>query len=504
MPRRSSEPRRLLTTVLFTDIVDSTKRASELGDTRWRQLLTRHHAVMRRELRRHHGREIDTAGDGFFATFAQPSDAIECAEAMIASLARMGVRIRAGVHMGEVEMTDDGVSGIAVHVGARVMSKAGAGEIMVSSTVRELMPGSDLQFVDAGFHELKGVEPQVHLFSVRPAETPVPELEAAEGERAPRRRLPVAIVAAVTVVAVAAVAFALFGRSGGETFVPHVNTVAELDRTTGEVIGGATVGTTPKQLAYGDGRLWVANFDDKTVQSIDVSSGVAEPAKGGVLSNPTGIAVGGGAVWVTNGFAGQLVRFDPRQPNDVSPTDVGAGASGVAFGFDRVWVAQSNTGEILVVDPLTDDIRRIELRDAQPVDVAVGNDLVWVADATGRRVVAIDPQDLSVARTVPLLSGRPTRLATGGAFVWVTSIDGNSLTRIEQSSGRTTTVADVGNGPLGVAADAHDVWVANSRDGSVVEVDAASSRVVRRVKLGFSPDGVALTPSGVWVSLHAL
>ena len=144
MRRGTPERRRLLTTVLFTDIVDSTKRATELGDGRWRKLLSTHHAIVRKTLKRHRGREIDTAGDGFFATFAQPSDAIACAEELIARLRDAGIEIRAGVHMGEVEAFGDKVSGIAVHIGARVMSKASAGEVVVSSTVRDLMTGSDL------------------------------------------------------------------------------------------------------------------------------------------------------------------------------------------------------------------------------------------------------------------------------------------------------------------------------------------------------------------------
>src|SRR5207253_294088 len=113
------------------------------------------------------GREIDTAGDGFFAIFDQPVDAIECALAASAELHRLGVDIRAGVHMGEVEMQGDKVSGIAVHVGARVMSVAGANEVLVSGTVRELMSGSEIRFEDRGMHELKGVSAQQHLFSVR-------------------------------------------------------------------------------------------------------------------------------------------------------------------------------------------------------------------------------------------------------------------------------------------------------------------------------------------------
>src|SRR6266516_968195 len=166
MPRRPQTPERLLTTVLFTDIVGSTERASELGDKQWRRIIAAHHALVRRDLKRFNGREVDTAGDGFFATFDQPAQAIRCAEAAILAARRLGIEIRAGVHMGEVEVIGPKVGGIAVHIGARVMSKAEPGQVLVSSTVRDLMSGSDLAFRDLGEQELKGVPAQWHLYAV--------------------------------------------------------------------------------------------------------------------------------------------------------------------------------------------------------------------------------------------------------------------------------------------------------------------------------------------------
>jgi len=495
--------------VLFTDIVGSTQRAEQIGDARWRRLLTKHHAIVRQALKRHRGREIDTAGDGFFATFGQPSDAIDCAADMIARLHAAGIDIRAGVHMGEVEVMDSGLGGIAVHVGARVMSKAEPGQILVSSTIRDLMSGSDLDFQDIGFHELKGVGAQVHLYSVRPS---VPEAEPESATPAPaepaarRRRMALLAggVAALVVVAVM-VPVMLLRHSSTAAFVPGPNTVAELSHTSDDVIGGVEVGTTPTGLAFGDGRLWVANFDDKTVQSIDVSTRKAEPAKGGVLTNPTGIAVGGGFVWVTNGFSGQVVKIDPRQANLAKPTDVGSGVQGVAYGFRQVWIAQADQGVLIRLDPITGSTRRVPLRPgAQPIDVAVGGGSVWIADGQGGRVIQVDPTSLEVQNAVSLLNGHPNRIAFGEGFVWVTSTDADSLTRIDPGSGQSTTVEHVGNGPLGVAAGDGGVWVANSLDGTVARVDPRSAKVVGRVHLGFSPDAVAVTPGGVWVSLHDL
>ena len=156
----------MLATILFTDIVASTERATALGDAAWRQLLERHHAVVRATLERFDGAEVDTTGDGFFATFEGPARAVRCAMAMRDALREFGLDIRAGVHTGEVGTIDGKVGGIAVHVGARVAAVAGTAEILVSSTVRDLTAGSGLVFEDAGEHELKGVPDRWHLYRV--------------------------------------------------------------------------------------------------------------------------------------------------------------------------------------------------------------------------------------------------------------------------------------------------------------------------------------------------
>jgi class 3 adenylate cyclase len=150
-------PDTVLATVLFTDLVGSTRLAAEVGDRRWRELLEAHHAAIRRELSRFGGTELDTAGDGFFASFGGPARAIACARAVEASVAALGLSIRLGIHTGECERVGEKLAGLAVNVGARVAATADAGEILVSGTVRDLVAGSGLAFEDRGEHELKGV-----------------------------------------------------------------------------------------------------------------------------------------------------------------------------------------------------------------------------------------------------------------------------------------------------------------------------------------------------------
>ena len=159
-------PDSILTTVLFTDIVGSTERAAALGDRRWRDLLARHHAAVRRELARFRGQELDTAGDGFFATFDGPARAIRCAQAIIADVGELGLDVRAGLHTGECELHDGKLAGIAVSVGARVAGEAGPGEVLASSTVRDLVAGSGIEFEHRGERELRGVPGHWTLFVV--------------------------------------------------------------------------------------------------------------------------------------------------------------------------------------------------------------------------------------------------------------------------------------------------------------------------------------------------
>lgn len=165
--RRGPEPDRVLATILFTDIVRSTERAVELGDRRWRELLERHHEVVRRQLERFQGKEVDTAGDGFLATFDGPARAIRCAQAIRDQARELDLEIRAGVHTGEVELAGQDVRGIAVHIGARVAALAGSGEVFVSSTVKDLVAGSGIEFEDRDTHPLKGVPGEWHLFAVK-------------------------------------------------------------------------------------------------------------------------------------------------------------------------------------------------------------------------------------------------------------------------------------------------------------------------------------------------
>jgi class 3 adenylate cyclase len=164
--REPAEPDRVLATVLFTDIVTSTEQATRLGDRRSRDLVSEHHRLIRRELARFRGREIDTAGDGFLAAFDGPARALRAAQSIVHAVRPLGIQIRAGVHTGECEILDDKLVGVAVHVRARVAAAAGPSEVLATGTVRDLVAGSGIEFEDRGMRPLKGLPDQWRLFSV--------------------------------------------------------------------------------------------------------------------------------------------------------------------------------------------------------------------------------------------------------------------------------------------------------------------------------------------------
>jgi class 3 adenylate cyclase len=161
------EPRRMLATVLFTDIVDSTDHAARLGDSAWRQLLDRHHGIVREQLAKFRGKEIKTMGDGFLATFDGPARGVTCARELVAGAGELGLALRCGLHTGECEQLDGDIGGIAVHIGARVAALAAPREVLVSGTVKDLVVGSPLQFSDRGTHSLRGVPGEWRLYALR-------------------------------------------------------------------------------------------------------------------------------------------------------------------------------------------------------------------------------------------------------------------------------------------------------------------------------------------------
>ena len=514
--RRRVSPERVLATVLFTDIVGSTELAVSLGDRRWRDLVAAHHRAVRAQLKRFRGREIDTAGDGFFATFDRPAQAISCAAAIIESLRPLGIEIRAGIHAGEVEVSDGKAGGIAVHTAARVLATAQPGEIVATATIKELVAGSDIEFVDRGTTSLKGIPGDWRLFVVVQPEVSATEVAderstAMPGEGGRRevgvpRRLVIGGIAALAVIGAAAVV--LPSTLLKAPVLPGAGTVGHVPADGDAFERAVTVGSQPTGLTFGADAVWVLNFRDGTLSRIDPATGevTATPAVGGT---PTGLAYGDDAVWVTTGFGqasgdiGSVVQFDAHQARIETTIPVANGVSGIAFGEGAVWVVDRNRELLLRIDPNSPGAEPDEVPVGRsPQAVAVGAGSVWVTSVLDKTLWRIDPTTLSPVATIPLLEP-PASIAVGDGTVWVTSESGDTVTRIDVETNRPESTIHVGNGPLGIVATDGAVWIAVGGDGHLAKLDPATERVVATYRVDGAPDGVtADDDGGIWVSVH--
>jgi class 3 adenylate cyclase/streptogramin lyase len=515
-----------LRTVLFTDVVNSTDLARELGDVRWSRLLAAQRRVIRTLLRTHHGREVDTAGDGFFAVFERPTDAVRCAFDCCRDVQSLGVDIRAGVHFGEVELTGNEVHGIVVHTGARVMSKAGAAEVLVTATVRDLVAGARLEVRERGTFELKGVPGEWTLFDVmsvddrlRPA--PIEEASVASERRdrasstvpIPARRS--RLVAAVALVALVGAAFAtvVFTRSE-PTFVPTPGTVTAIT-VDGRFAEPVRLATVPTAIAWGIGRVWVTDRQGQ-VYWLDPTSG--EHGSRGAAGTPTGVAVGGNAVWVTNGFGigagpeGGVSRIDSGGDSLDPAFETPVGTESIAWIDERVWVAETDVGQITVYDPVTRTIDRLDLPPTSPTQAAQPDHLAaslgdehqaWVGDDAAARVFRISARDRVDAFPVP--SG-VTGIAIDHGVVWVTGGDDDRVTALDVKTGAILTSLEVGgrgcDQPEAVAVGATATWVACRASRTVLRLDPRTRSVTGSLSVGGSPVALAAGDDGsVWLAV---
>ena len=501
---------------MFTDIVGSTELASELGDVRWKQVLATHHGVVRKTLKRYNGREIDTAGDGFFATFARPADAIRCASDIVDQLRTIGIHIRAGIHMGEVEQIGAKVGGIAVHIGARVAAKADDSQILVSSTVRDLVSGSDIRFSDDGVHDLKGVPGEWRLFSVDhelATDVPAKPLVAAPLAKAARRRtLPALVVAVsgVVVVAVAVVLAVVLSSSDAPSnvvAVPGANTVSVINTSSNRFAGTVTVGDTPIDAVAGGGSIWVINAADQTFSQIESKSEKVISAARSVGGTPTGIAYGAGSVWITtefggtNGEGGSVLRFDPSGGGPKKVIPVGNGVASIAFGEGSVWVTNAIKNAVSRIDTETNAVvATINVGDG-PRAVAVGAGFVWVANTLDNSVWKIDPKSNLVTSKFTLLAP-PSGLAVAGDTLWVLSETGNAASEVETSTGTTLATVPVGAQPTAIVVSDNAVWLVASAGQDVERIDPTRATVVERLRVDGSPEGIAVDGNRVWVTVH--
>lgn len=511
--KRSRQPERFLATILFTDIVGSTDLAGELGDRDWQRVLAAHHTTVRQVLRRFDGREIDTAGDGFFCSFDQPAQGVRAADAILAEAAKIGLALRAGLHTGECERSGTKVSGIAVHIAARVVAEASGGEVFVSSTVRDLVSGSGLSFADRGTRALKGVPGEWHLFAlVRDQAIAVGSADAARAalpalaDSTRRRRLELLMggVAALVIVMVGAVAVSgLFGaRAPGEPAIaPGPNTVVALDASSGRIADVRSVPNGPVAVAATTDHVWVAALDAGLVVDLPSAAGASDRSFGRV-GRPTGLASGGDQVWVADAFDQTLTLLDAASGDVLSRTDRLL-ARRIAFGLGSAWLTDDIADAVRRLDGQSGDVVAVVPLDSGtfPTGISVGPDAVWVANPGTSTVTRIDPSSSTISQNAIALRYVPESISAGASDVWITSRASDYVMRLDPRTNAVTGSIAVCDQPTAIAADGETAWVACAGTGEVWHVDRVGT-ALSKTSVDGVPTDIAVASGRVYVTVR--
>jgi YVTN family beta-propeller protein len=504
-------------TFLFTDIEGSTQLLNQLGGDRYSEMLEEHERLLLAAFAAHHGQVVDTQGDSFFVAFRTAADAVAAAVDAQRGLAAEhwphggAVRVRMGLHTGEPRMAEQRYVGIGVHRAARIGAAGHGGQVLLSSTTRELAeedlpPGVSIR--DLGERRLKDLDQPQRLYQldVDGFQNEFAELRTLDVELRRKRRRLYAGSALVGVLAAAlAIPIFAFGQGGSAGVTVEGNSVAVIDPESNRVTHAISVGTRPGAIASGSGLLWVANRDDQSVSRIDPdTSSVTKTIP--VVDTPTGLTAVDGATWVVGsnvaGPSVNLRRIDP-QFDTVAPRieidNVVPGGPGAAAAFGRtVWIAPSS-GLLTRVDPRTGRIVDEIDPNASPAALAVGAGATWVVDSDAGTVTRVDPTGQLVAITV---GASPSAIALGGGSVWVAVRGDDTVVRIDPSTRGVTTTIPVGKAPTGVAFGAGSVWVANSRDGTVSRIDPEAGEVVETIEVGESPQSIVAADGRIWTTVQ--
>ncbi|HZO34130.1 MAG TPA: adenylate/guanylate cyclase domain-containing protein [Gaiellaceae bacterium] len=523
MPR--SKGHRRLTTVLFLDVVGSTSLAHELGDARWRVVLTRFRTVVRQELKRYGGREQGTEGDSFFATFGEPAQALRGAAAIARAVQDVGLDVRSGVHTGEVEEVDGGLGGIGVHIGARVTALAGPAEVMVTSTVKELVAGSGAVFADGGEHELKGVEGLWHTHSLRSIDVPLPPplardvaAERLAGLVPPRRRRRVVVAGVAAVIVLGAAAAGAFFATRGSSVPPGRIALLQLDSRTGRIVrtvrdGGLGCPCGANLFAI-DGTLWErSGIDGNQVAIRDMATGRIQRVTPAPVGSVDG-AVGFGSIWflrtVLVAKHGSTMLFNAVDRRDelsgrrvatVRLTgDIDNGT--IAVGNGAVWVLQPD-GTLDRIDPGTNKLTGRFATHARETTILVPADgYEWICECLYHAVLRYDAATRS-GKTFHF-DEQPWHLVdikrAGGTTLWLMDEQGATLTRIDPETGKPAQPLGLSGRPSEAVQLGDSIWVAA---GSVVDRIRLPGHARTSIPLprGMNATGIAADPptGRLWV-----
>jgi streptogramin lyase len=483
-----------------------------------------HHRIVRREIKRAGGRELDTAGDGFFASFKEPASAIACACAASDEVRELGIEIRSGVHFGECERSGKKLAGITVVIGSRISALGGAGDVLVSDTAAQLARGAGFGFEDHGTHTLKGVDDDWRVMAVTSVDG-APRSAALEPDEARDRRERIAIegraglsrrwvaaIAAAAVIGGFALGVALFG--GSEPIVPGPRTVARIGAS-GDGFDRAFAigpGAEPVDLAFGSGKLWVANATTNTIMGIEPESGEAQVF--GAPSTPTGVAFADGRVWVTYGFSSDAAQrvgvLDlTRGILGPAPVDVPDGSYPIAGASEGLWIADPLGSTVTRYDPARQETDSGALGEGSgPVDLELDGSTLWVASGREPAVFHL-PADA--------LASEPERFGTGGVVptalalardgtLWVASEIGDAVLALD-ATGVVRVNVVLGarcNGPVDLAAGRGSIWVSCSLSETVLRLRPDGS-VSGAIAVVGRPGAIAVDGGGsVWVAVQGV
>ncbi|MFN2389312.1 MAG: adenylate/guanylate cyclase domain-containing protein [Actinomycetota bacterium] len=505
MKRRTSAPDRVLATVMFTDIVGSTQRAAELGDRRWRDLLARHHAIVRAELRRFGGREIDTAGDGFFATFERPARAVECAAAIRSRVAPLGLEIRAAIHMGECEVMGSKLGGITVHATARVLTLAEPGQILVTGTIRDLTAGSDVLYEERGTHELKGVPGEWRVLSVERMAREDIEEEVAAAEPADRaaRRRPMTILGVAAALIAAVVAGVVIANGRSSKVRVTANSVVRFDPATNEVAAAASIKNPTSLSLAEDGVVWVGTGDN-TLHAIDPDDGTIAKTIG-LPGPPTSIANAPGSVWVTFGFGAQglgdetLQRLSTATDSFEDRIALGHGVDAIAADDESAWVLDEVGERTARVDPDVGTIVSRARTGEAPKDLVLAENALWIVNSLGSSVWQLDPVSLKRMGEVAL-TVRPSDVAYGFDRIWAASELDQKVAVIDAKDLSIIATVGLDQRPVAIGVGDDAVWVIGER-GRLSRIDPHSLKEDTVITLPGIPHDLISSGTGLWIAL---
>ena len=520
MQRRTAG--RGLAAVLFTDIVGSTSIAAEMGNTRWVELVARHHRIVRHQIGRFGGREVDDAGDGFFVTFERPADAIRCAVAAAEAVRELGIEIRAGVSFGELGTVGRKPGGLAVNTASRVMSVGGAGEVLVPASVREIVSGSGITFAEHGVHRLKGLDGEFQLSSVTGVDgaevAPPLDAEQAAARRrdifpAGAKRTTMFAGLAAGVVAIAATAWILLGGPAeeprtGAGLLRH--SVVRIDAETGRILSRIPIGAAGRDegnLAFidhpivaGEGGVWLLR-PPKLLHLDPVHEDIRSRIEVGVATSQT-VDVGFGAIWVLTDRTLYRVHPGTGEPRPVFRLPPAAGIATYALAIaEHIWVVDSD-GTLVRMDPTTGARDPIET-DLSTGRIAATDSGLWVADILSGAMTSLDAETLRETGDPVELSGSVDQVVTSAEDLWVLDNLAGTVTRVNTTSREEGRPTRVGQDPTDMSAGLGAVWVGD-RDGSLYRLDAVTLDV-QSFPIGAEVLGVAVDEraEAVWVYLGA-